>query len=260
VGITRRRLLATGGAAGAAAVVGFRPWDPASAHAATASDSPAYLRRASYQALSTPDFNTSRLGQSAGVKLMSVADLGAADVDKKLVNNDDAFSLAFTSDTPFEAGTRTFAHPDLGVFDLFVAPVEGRGGYEVIVNRSVGLPKRPPQPAPAAPSAASPPKPAQPKHVHAAHVRSARVRRVGRDLVAQIELNPDAHVKSAALWLTHGGNVVAAASVKHVHSHPRLSVRLPLSKRPRGGRYELIVGTKGRHGPTEYKQLKIALQ
>lgn len=258
--MTRRRLLATGGAAGAAAVVGFRPWDPASAGAATASDSPAYLRRASYQALSTPDFNTSRLGQSAGMKLMSVADLGAADVDAKLVNSDDAFALTFTTDTPFESGTRSFAHPDLGVFELFVAPVEGQGSYEVIVNRSVGLPKRPPAPAPGHQAPPDGKKPAQPKHVHAAQLRSARVRRVGRDVVVHIELNPDAHVKSATLWLTRGGNVVAATSIKHVHGHDRLSVRLPLPKRPSGGRYELIVGTKGRHGPTEYKQLKIALQ
>jgi hypothetical protein len=37
-------------------------------------------------------------------------------------------------------------------------------------------------------------------------------------------------------------------------------VRLPRHKRLRGGRYGLTVGTKDRHGHTEYKQVKIALQ
>ncbi|MEA2411584.1 MAG: hypothetical protein QOC77_2145 [Thermoleophilaceae bacterium] len=237
--------------------MGFRPWDPASANAATTGDAPAYLRRASYLALSTPDFGTSRLGQAAGLKLISVADLGAAVTDRKLVNSDDAFSLTFTTDSPFDAGTRTFAHPDLGVFDLFVAPVEGRGAYEVIVNRSVGIPKRVPQPPTTPPAQKKPPTPA---HVHAAQVRSARVRRVGHDVVAQIALDPGAHVKSASVWLTRGGNVVAASGVRHVNGRNRLSLPLPTGKRLRGGHYELTVGTKGRHGPTEYKRVKIALQ
>jgi hypothetical protein len=249
--MTRRRLLATGGAAGAAAVVGFQPWSPAEAKAA-AWDTPAYLRRSSYLALSTPDFGTSRLGQGAGLKLVSVADLA----DSKLVNSEDAFALTFTSDTEFEAGTRSIAHPDLGVFELFIAPVEGNGSYEAIVNRSVGVPKRVPTKAPEVTK-----KPPPPKHVHAAAVRSARVRRAGSDLVVQVALEPNAHVKSVTVWLTtSAGAVVAANDVRHVHGRDRLGVRLPRHKRLRGGRYELTVGTKDHHGHTEYKRVKIALQ
>jgi hypothetical protein len=247
--MTRRRLLATGGAAGAAAVVGFQPWDPAAAKAAD-SDTPAYLRRSSYLNLSTPDFGSSRLGQGAGLKLMSVADLS----DPKLVNSEDAFGLTFTCDTSFESGTRSLAHPDLGVFELFIVPVEGDGSYEAIINRSVGVPKRPPH------AVTTPDKKPPPKHVPAGAVRSARVRRVGKGLVAQVALDPGAHVKSAVLWVTHKGIVVASADVRHVRGRERLNVQLPTAKRPRGGRYELAVGTKDHHGHTEYKRVKIALQ
>jgi hypothetical protein len=248
--MTRRRLLATGGAAGAAAVVGFHPWDPAAAHAADA-DTPVYLRRSSYLKLSTLDFGSSRLGESAGLKLVSVADLS----DPKLVNREDAFALTFTSDTPFESGTRSVVHPDLGVFELFIAPVEGNGSYEAVVNRSVGVPKRPPH-AVTTPDKKPPP----PKPVHAAAVRSARLRRVGKGLVAQVALDPGAHVKLVTTWVTRGGIVVAANEVRHVRGRDRVSVQLPTDKRLRGGRYELAVGTKDHHGHTEYTRLKIALQ
>jgi hypothetical protein len=248
--MTRRRLLATGGAAGAAAVVGFRPWDPSAAKAADAY-TPAYLRRSSYLALSKPDFGSSRLGQGADLKLVSVADLS----DPKLVNSEDAFALTFRSDTPFESGTRSLAHPDLGVFELFIAPVDGDGSYEAIVNRSVGVPKRPPQ---AVHTIDKPPP--SPKHVQAAAVRSARVRRVGKGLVAQVALDPSAHVKSVTAWFMRAGIVVAANDIRHVRGRDRLSVELPTHGRLRGGHYELTLGTKDRHGHTEYKRVKIALQ
>jgi hypothetical protein len=248
--MTRRRLLAAGGAAGAAAVVGLQAWNPEAAKA-TVWDAPAYLRRSSYLQLTTPDFSSSRLGQGAGLKLVSVADLP----DKKLVGSEDAFALTFTSDTPFESGTRSLGHADLGVFELFLAPIEGNGSYEAIVNRSVGVPKSVPQAPTQTPKPAPPP-----KHVHAAAVRSARVRRAGKDLVANVALDPGAHVKSVTLWLTRAGIVVAAADVRHVRGRDRLAVRLPRDKRLRGGRYELTVGTKDHHGHTEYKLVKIALQ
>jgi hypothetical protein len=250
--MTRRRLLATGGAAGAAAVVGFQPWSPANAQAAD-DDTPAYLKRASYLALSSPDFSTSRLGAGAGLKLVSVDDLS----DPKLAGRDDAFVLTFRSDTSFESGTRSIAHKDFGVFELFLVPVGGNGNYEAIINRSVGLPKRPPKPPATPPEQKAPP---PPKHVRAAAVRNAHVRRAGKDLVANVALDPDAHVKSVTVWLTRAGIVVAAAEVRHVRGRDRLGVRLPRHKRLRGGRYELTVGTKDGHGHTEYKRVKIALQ
>ena len=259
-GMTRRRLLATGGAAGAAAAVGFRPWDPTAAHAADA-DTPLHLRRSTYLKLSTLDFGTSRLGASAGIKLVSVGDLS----DPKLVNSEDAFALTFTSNTPFESGTRSLAHPDLGVFELFIAPIEGNGNYEAIVNRSVGVPKRAPHPpsTPAGgkpPAAGSPKPPGSPKHVRPPAVRSAHLRRVGKGLAAQVALDPQADVKSLTTWVARAGMVVASADVRHLHGRHRVNVELPTARRLRGGHYELTVGTKDHHGHTEYKQVKIALQ
>jgi hypothetical protein len=78
-------------------------------------------------------------------------------------------------------------------------------------------------------------------------------------VVVEIGLNPDTHVRSAQVWLTHGGLVVAAVSVHHVKGQ-KVAVRIPMHKRPRGGRYELTVGTKDRAGHTEYKRVRIALQ
>ena len=69
-GVTRRSLLATGGLAGAAMAVGFKPWAPASAQAAT--DTPSYLIRSSYRALSTQSFGTSLRGSTADLTLLSV--------------------------------------------------------------------------------------------------------------------------------------------------------------------------------------------
>jgi hypothetical protein len=171
----------------------------------------------------------------------------------------------FTSDTPYESGTRSLSHPDLGVFELFLVPVDGNGSYEAIVNRSVGVPKRAPQPPSTppggkAPPAGTKPPPGAPKHVRHAAVRTARLRRVGKGLVAHVALDPDAHVKSLTAWVTRGGMVVAAADVRHVRGRNRVNVELPTGRRLRGGHYELTVGTKDRHGHTEYKRLKIALQ
>jgi hypothetical protein len=254
-GITRRRLLASGGAAAGAAAVGFQPWDPAKANAADW-DTPKHLVRGSYLKLSTPDFSSSRLGSGAGLKLVSVADLGAAATVKSLVNSEDAFALTFISDTEFESGTRTLAHPDLGLFELFLTPVEGKGSYEAIVNRSVGVPKRPPR-ALHTPDKNPPPprKPANPPHV-----RSAGVRRVGKDLVVQVALEPDEHVRSVSVWLTHAGLVVGAQHIGSLKGRDRVAVRLATRRRPRGGHYLLWVGTKDRRGHTEYKRVKIALQ
>jgi hypothetical protein len=67
-------------------------------------------------------------------------------------------------------------------------------------------------------------------------------------------------VKSATLWFTRAGMVVAATDVRHVRGRARLNVQLPTGKRLRGGRYELTVGTKDRRGHTEYRRVKIALQ
>ena len=264
-GITRRGLLATGGVAGAAVAAGIKPW-AAHAQAATAGDTPPYLIRSSYQSLSTQSFGTSLRGATSDLTLQSVADLPAAATDKSLAGSEDAFALSFSASTPLQPEIHTFSHPDLGVFDLFIAPVEGRGTYEVVVNRSVNAPKHYPKP-PASnsnatsngtPPAAAAPNPA-PGAAPKAHIRRLRARRVGRAVVAEVTFNGNVDLKWASAWLTHKGRVVAASTVRHVHGH-RTAVRLPTHKRLRGGRYELTLATKDRHGRMEYKQAQIALQ
>jgi hypothetical protein len=263
--VTRRSLLATGGIAGAAAVAGIRPWAPAPAQAATAADTPSYLLRSSYQSLSTQSFGASLRGQSSDLTLQAVEDLpAAAAADKALAGSEDAFALSFSSSSQLEAEIHTFSHPDLGVFDLFIAPVERQGAYEVVVNRSVNAPKHyPPAPrssegpvAPPKPDAKPPPgAPKLPKPL----VRRIATRRVGRAVVADVTFEHRADLKWAVVWLSRRGVVVATAMEKHVHgSH--VSLRLPFHKRPRGGRYELTVGAKDRHGHDEYKTTRITLQ
>jgi hypothetical protein len=249
-------LLAGGGAAGAAMLIGIRPWSATPASAA--GGVPDYLGRSSYLTLSTPSFGSSLNGSTSDLTLEAVTDL-----DARLAGSEDAFSLLFAAGKPVEAGTRSFSHPDLGVFEFFIAPVEGNGKYEVVVNRSVAAPKHVPKPQPSTASrpAASPP--AQEKkpghHTKRPHVRRVSARRLAHRVVCEIALNADTTLKSATVWLSRGGLVVATTTVRHVHGS-RVAVNLPLEHRARGGRYEVTVATKDRHGHTEYKRANIVLQ
>jgi hypothetical protein len=263
-GVTRRSLLATGGLAGAAFAAGLKPWAPASADAAT--DTPPYLIRSSYQSLSTNSFGTSLRGDTADLTLLSVNDLTAAATDKSLAGSEDAFSLTFSSSAPLTAEIHTFSHPDLGVFDLFVGPVENKGQYEVLVNRSVNAPKHYPKPPPAAattgPAApanpAAPPPPGVPKPKKPL-LHRLRARRAGNAVIADVTFDHKADLKWAVAWLSRRGVVVGSVTAKHVHAK-HASLRIPFRKRLRGGHYELTVGTMDRHRHDEYKKVQITLQ
>jgi len=252
-GVTRRRLIATGGAAGAAAAFGVR--FPAIANAADPAV-PDYLGRSSYLALSTLDFSVG----STTAKLVAVTDL-----DQKLAGSEDAFSLAFSSAAAIEPAIQPFSHSDLGQFEFFISPIEGKGLYEVVVNRSVNAPKHAPRAAGAnaTPGPAAPPKPGEKvpgaPRVKPGHVKRVTARRMGRGFACEVALESGAHVKSATVWITRGGVVVASAHVKHVHGQ-RIATRVPSTHRPRGGRYQVTVATKDRHGHTEYKVAKLSLQ
>ena len=261
-GVTRRSLLATGGLAGAAMAVGLKPWAPASAQAAT--DTPSYLIRSSYQSLSTQSFGTSLRGTTADLTLLSVDDLQAAAIDKSLAGSEDAFSLSFSSSSPLTPEIHTLSHPDLGVFDLYIAPVENQGHCEIVVNRSVNAPKHYPHPpqsnsgpaaAPAQPDAKPPPgEPKRPKPL----VRRLRARRAGRAVVADVTFEHRADLRWAVVWLSRRGVVVGSATKRRVHGN-HAALRIPFHKRLRGGRYELTVGTMDRHGKDEYKTARVVL-
>jgi hypothetical protein len=259
--VTRRSLLATGGLAGAALAAGLRPWAPATAEAAA--DTPSYLIRSSYQSLSTTSFGTSLRGDTADLTLLSVDDLTAAATDKSLAGSEDAFSLSFSSSAPLTSEIHTFSHPDLGVFDLFIAPVENSGKYEVVVNRSVNAPKHYPKPPPTATTSPAPavpkpdapgvPKPRKPL------IHRVRSRRAGRAVIADVTFEHKPDLKWAVVWLSRGGVVVGSATARHVHAK-HVALRIPFQKRLRGGHYELTVGTMDRHRHDEYKKVEITLQ
>jgi hypothetical protein len=154
--VTRRRALQTGAAAGLVAMFARVPF----ARAAADEGDPC-LRRASYAGLIGQTFAVA----GASLVLREVGDL------EHLAGRDDAFRLEFTgAPGAVEAGTRPFSHGALGRFELFVAPVcEVAGGvqrYEVVVDRSVPLPRNAPEapenaePAPPAPDAPAPAAPA----------------------------------------------------------------------------------------------------
>ena len=149
------------------------------------------------------------------------------------------------------------------MFDLFIAPVENQGLYEVVVNRSVNAPKHYPPPprsdsgpvAPPKPGAGPPPgAPKPPKRL----LRKVRTRRAGRAVIADISFEHRADLKWAVVWLSRRNVVIATAMAKHVHGRQK-SLRIPFRKRPRGGRYELTVGTMDRHGNEEYKSVRFVL-
>lgn len=228
------------------------------------SDTPSYLLRSSYLSLSTQSFGTSLRGQTSDLTLLSVDDLTAATTDKSLAGSEDAFSLSFASSSPLASEIQTFSHPDLGVFDLFIAPVENQGRYEVVVNRSVNAPKHyPPAPrsdsgpvSPPKPDAKPPPgAPKTPKPL----VRRLRARRAGRAVVADLTFEHRADLRWAVVWLSRRGVVIGTATAKRVHGR-QAALRIPFRKRLRGGHYELTVGTMDRQGRDEYKTRGITLQ
>jgi hypothetical protein len=259
-----------------AAVIGGRAWSPASAEAATASDVPAYLLRSSYLDLSTPAFTASMLGNVTELTLDGVWDLEGSAEGKSVAGSEDAFSLAFSSKGQLDPGIHTFSHPDVGIFDFFIAASGNAGEYEVVVNRSVAAPKHAPKPprkpatgdqgaAPAPGQSAGPAAPAPhdktgDKHAQRKpHVRRISARRTPRGLVCDLALNSHADVKRATVWLSRGGLVVAVATERNLHGD-RLAIKVPMAHRIRGGRYALEVATKDRHGHIDYSRAKIALQ
>src|SRR4051812_36386265 len=199
--LTRRGLLRAGGAAGAAAVVGTKPWAPAAASAAVPR-SP--LLRSSYTTLRSTQFAIDGIP----VTLARVSDLPAAATVKVLAGSEEAFSLLFAAPTSaaLASGIHTFRQRELGQFELFVAPVEiadDQQLYEVVVNSYSGRklpapPKRRRRPAAQA-------RPHNPRHVV---VRWIAVRRIKRGLGCRFSLAKKPHVKTLSAWLMRGERVV----------------------------------------------------
>ena len=120
---------------------------PAALAKAAAGDTPKHLLRSSYLPLAGQRFRIGGKTMQLGV----VDDLAGAAGDKALRGHPEAFALTFYGPpNALGATVQTFSHPDVGTYSLYIAPVgqvEGRvQRYEVVVDRSVGVPKRPPAP------------------------------------------------------------------------------------------------------------------
>jgi hypothetical protein len=248
-GITRRRLLEVGGVAGAAVLLGVRPFSPASASAA--SDVPDYLLRSSYLDLTSPDFAISGGGSA---RLLGVSDLIGG---KDLLGSEDAFALGFQTSRPLEQGIHTLSNPELGRFDIFLAPDSARDDtFSVIVNRSVGAPRHSRVPKPPQRAAADAKKPAAPKRHEV--VRHIALRRSRKGLLCDVKIDPDAHLEGVTVWLMRGERLVATAA-RHTHKHHTV-LRLRTKRRARRGRYTLAVIANGPGGAQHGRRKNVTLR
>ena len=276
-GLTRRHLLASGGVAGLAAFAGVGPFKTATARA---DDVPLYLIRSTYLELGDPAFKTT---DGVTLVLETIRDLPiAATEDKSQQGSEDAFVLGFSTKEPLQDGVYTLTHPLLGKFDFHVVPDSDGTHANVTVNRSVNAPKHYPKPPPDGTSEPKPPHndeptddpmgtdPPEPDHDHdhrhgrkrkkrRKHVERAQLRRVGKQVVADLTLDPDAHVKSATVWLMRRERVVGACDLEHVRG-ARAHARFTPAKRLAGGRYVLVVVTKDRRRRSQARRFVLTLQ
>jgi hypothetical protein len=265
-GLTRRSLFQAGGIAGAAALVGVRPWAPAPAAAAAAhSDgTPAHLLRSSYAQLGSPDFE---VGGATRLTLSGVGDLPAAVNVTELAGSEDAFALTFTGPAGLESHAHDFYHSELGTFDLFISS-EDRDGttYGAIVNRSVGAQRHmpaPPKAGEARPGAnedsgheATPEQRRRARRRR--YVRRMRARRTAKGVACTVVLADDVDARSLSVWLVRGRRTVAAASVRDAGR--RTVFRAPAKRRLRKGRYYLAVLAVGRDGTQHGRTERITLR
>jgi hypothetical protein len=227
--LTRRGLLASGGAAGAAAFVSLNP-GVAKAIVAVGDD-PAYLRRSGYTRLVGQDFAAGSWGRTVTLTLAEVGDAGTTG------GRDDAFSLVFAGPPGIDSGIQPLSHPSLGRFELMISPVDPSGrsqDYQAIVDRSRGLARRrAPQP-----SRRRPHKPPA-RHRKRKVVSHAQLRQGRHGVRAEIVLLERVHAHRTHAWLYRDGKIVAISGKRAVHRH-RAVLRLTVG-RLRRGRYELVV-------------------
>jgi hypothetical protein len=232
--LTRRGLLASGGAAGAAA---FAALNPGVASAITAiGDDPAYLRRSGYARLVGQDFAAGSWGRTVTLTLAEVTDVAGRN------GRDDAFALLFAGPPGIEGGIQPLSHPSLGSFRLMISPVDPIArsqDYEAIVDRSRGLNRRAAPRAPHGHPAQQPPKHRPPELVSHAQLRQGR-----HGVRAELVLGEHLHPRHAQASLVRDGKRVAISGTRAVHDH---RVALQLSHgRLRRGRYDLEV-VAGQH-------------
>ena len=238
-GLTRRTLLGAGMTAGAAVVMGVRPW-------AAAAAGPDYLTRSAYAGLEGTSFTVETGAEPVVLRLESVSDVAGAATRRALVGSEDAFALTFSGPLarPLDSGIHTLRHPRLGSFELFASPVdapEADRNYEIVVDRSVGVAS-----AHADAPKSAPPAPAEPEQAEreeplsaASLVRRTSLRRAGRWLRCEVVLRKSAKAKRVRCRLFRNGRIVARAAAAVTDG--RAVVRLESARRLPAGSYTLVV-------------------
>jgi hypothetical protein len=262
-GLTRRALLCAGATAGAAVVLGVRPWAASAAGGG-------YLTRAAYAGLEGTEFTVETGARTVALRLETVSDLAGAASQPALVGSDDAFALTFSGplSTPLDSGIHTLHHPRLGTFELFSSPVDDPDRdrhYEVVVDRSVGVPEEPPEAPPKAPEASSPepppartePEPVEPRPP-ARVVRRASLRRSGRWARCEVDLRRSAAAVRVRCRLVRKGKVLASATrrVTDRHAVMRLEAVRPLA----AGAYTLVVTAIDADGVATSERRRVTLR
>lgn len=242
-GLTRRSLLRAGAGAGAAAVIGVRPWAAASAAAGGA---PGYLTRSGYAGLEGTTFTVETGADPIVLRLDSVADVAGAATRRALAGSEDSFALTFSGPlgSPLDSGIHTLRHPRLGSFELFASPVdepEGSRTYEVVVDRSVpeGSAVRAAPAAPAPKDADARPSAGEDDPPRTALLRRASLRRAGRWLRGELVLARSADAERVRVRLMRNGHVLARARAEVADG--RAVVRLENDRPLTAARYTLVV-------------------
>jgi hypothetical protein len=141
--LDRRRLLQAGaaGAAGAATLTFADSGDFLGGTAQAAPLTP-QLRRSTWLGLTSPELELLAGERAIPLRLTGVEDLPIAARIAALRGHDGAFSVGFSGPAGIAAGTHTLRHPQLGAFQLFVAPVARDGAtraYEAVVDRTIRI-------------------------------------------------------------------------------------------------------------------------
>jgi hypothetical protein len=248
-GLTRRSLLRAGAGAGAAVVIGVRPWAAAAAAGSTA---PGYLTRSGYAGLEGTSFTVETGADPVVLRLDSVADVAGAATRRSLAGSEDSFALTFSGPlgSPLDSGIHTLRHPRLGSFELFASPVdepEKSRTYEVVVDRSVPQEAALRAATPPAPVAPSDTPPETPAHGDAAAagsprttlLRRAALRRAGRWLRCELVLGRSVDAECVRVRVMRNGHVLARASRRIEDG--RAVLRIEGDRALSAARYTLLV-------------------
>ena len=186
--LTRRQVLELGAGACLVAILGHVRSASAAEADATMAD---YLRREPWLPLVGGNVDV----EAVTLRLAEVADL------PQLAGRDDAFALEFTGPSgALNSGTHPFQHAALGSFEMFASPVDtalaSEQRYEVVVDRSIGVPRvvptansTPPVSAPATASASAPTSSAPPSPHHGRRARRRLARRRAHQRQTKLRAN-----------------------------------------------------------------------